>query len=202
LQGKRKDWEKACPSAALSTTNPTCCPYAIPGRRGGKPAFNRLSYCTAHREIYGCRTKRPTFAWGRAPMRRKTNVLLSRLPVFYAFVTHFCVLYLAYFQRLTMFVLFSKMYRQLGLSRMLTAVTNPPNPNCPYRLGLAIRSIFQSCNPQLETHSYILFDGFASRILAINSVANMHARAYLCKYLVLNLSARWSSLSDSFFFLY
>jgi hypothetical protein len=26
------------PSAALSTTNPTCCPDANPGRRGGKPA--------------------------------------------------------------------------------------------------------------------------------------------------------------------
>jgi hypothetical protein len=27
--------------AALSTTKPTCCPYANPGRRGGKPASNR-----------------------------------------------------------------------------------------------------------------------------------------------------------------
>jgi hypothetical protein len=35
------------PSAALSTTNPTCCPDANPGRRGGKPATNRLSYGTA-----------------------------------------------------------------------------------------------------------------------------------------------------------
>jgi hypothetical protein len=33
--------EKTCPSAALSTTNPTCCPYANPGRRGGKPVSNR-----------------------------------------------------------------------------------------------------------------------------------------------------------------
>jgi hypothetical protein len=39
--------EKTCSSAALSTTNPTCCPYANLGRRGGKPATNRLSYCTA-----------------------------------------------------------------------------------------------------------------------------------------------------------
>jgi hypothetical protein len=29
------------PSAALSTTNPTCCPYANTGRRGGKAASNR-----------------------------------------------------------------------------------------------------------------------------------------------------------------
>jgi hypothetical protein len=38
--GKRKYLEKTCPSAALSTTNPTYCPDANPGRRGGKPATN------------------------------------------------------------------------------------------------------------------------------------------------------------------
>jgi hypothetical protein len=31
----------------LSTTNPTCCPDANPGRRCGKPATNRLGYGTA-----------------------------------------------------------------------------------------------------------------------------------------------------------
>jgi hypothetical protein len=45
-QGKPKYSEKTCPSAALFT-NPTCCPDANPGRRGGKPATNRLSYGTA-----------------------------------------------------------------------------------------------------------------------------------------------------------
>jgi hypothetical protein len=40
-QGKPKYSEKTCPSAASSTTNPTCCPDANPGRRGGKPASNR-----------------------------------------------------------------------------------------------------------------------------------------------------------------
>jgi hypothetical protein len=40
--------EKTCPSASLSTTNPTCCPDAIPGHRGEKPATNRLSYGTAN----------------------------------------------------------------------------------------------------------------------------------------------------------
>jgi hypothetical protein len=39
--------EKTGPSAALSTTNPKCCPDANPGRRGEKPATNRLSYGTA-----------------------------------------------------------------------------------------------------------------------------------------------------------
>jgi hypothetical protein len=46
-QGKPKYSEKTWPSAALSTTYPTCCPYANPGRRGGKPVSNRLSYGTA-----------------------------------------------------------------------------------------------------------------------------------------------------------
>jgi hypothetical protein len=46
-QGKPKYSEKTCPSAALSTTNPTRCPDANPGRRGGMPATNRLSYATA-----------------------------------------------------------------------------------------------------------------------------------------------------------
>jgi hypothetical protein len=47
LAGKPKYSEETCPSAALSTTNPTCCPDANPGHRGGKPATNRLSYGTA-----------------------------------------------------------------------------------------------------------------------------------------------------------
>jgi hypothetical protein len=41
---------KTCPSAALSTTNPTCCLDANLGRQGGKPATNRLSYGTAKTE--------------------------------------------------------------------------------------------------------------------------------------------------------
>jgi hypothetical protein len=40
--------EKTCPSATLSTTNPIWPdPGLNPGRRGGKPATNRLSYCAA-----------------------------------------------------------------------------------------------------------------------------------------------------------
>jgi hypothetical protein len=41
--GKPKYSEKPCPSAILSTTNPTCLdPGLNPGRRGGKPATNLL----------------------------------------------------------------------------------------------------------------------------------------------------------------
>jgi hypothetical protein len=49
-QGKSKYSEKTYPSAALFTTNATCCPDANPGSRGGKPATNRLSYGTARTE--------------------------------------------------------------------------------------------------------------------------------------------------------
>jgi hypothetical protein len=48
-QGKPKYSEKTCPSITLPTTNPTWPdPGSNPGRRGGKPATNRLSYCTAY----------------------------------------------------------------------------------------------------------------------------------------------------------
>jgi hypothetical protein len=40
--------EKTCPSATLSTTNSTWAdPDSNPGRRGGKPAINRVSYGSA-----------------------------------------------------------------------------------------------------------------------------------------------------------
>jgi hypothetical protein len=40
--------EKTCPSATLSTTNPTWTnPGSNPGLRGGRPAANRLSHGTA-----------------------------------------------------------------------------------------------------------------------------------------------------------
>jgi hypothetical protein len=49
-QGKPKYSAKTCPSATLSTTNPTRPdPGLNPGRRDGKPATNRLSYGAAWR---------------------------------------------------------------------------------------------------------------------------------------------------------
>jgi hypothetical protein len=51
-QGKPKYSEKTCPSATLSTTNPTWPdPGSNPGRRGGKPTTNRLSYGAISRKI-------------------------------------------------------------------------------------------------------------------------------------------------------
>jgi hypothetical protein len=47
-QGKPKYWDKTCPSAPLSTTNPTWPdPGWNPGRGGEKPATNPVSYGTA-----------------------------------------------------------------------------------------------------------------------------------------------------------
>jgi hypothetical protein len=47
-QGKPKYSEETCPSATLSTTNPTSPDLlSNPGHRGGKPTTNRLSYGTA-----------------------------------------------------------------------------------------------------------------------------------------------------------
>jgi hypothetical protein len=52
-QGKPKKYsEKTCPSATLSTTNPKVLdPGLNPGRRGGKPATNRLSYIAAYESV-------------------------------------------------------------------------------------------------------------------------------------------------------
>jgi hypothetical protein len=45
LAGKPKYSEKTYPSDTLSTTNPIWLDLGMnPGRRGGKPATNRLSY--------------------------------------------------------------------------------------------------------------------------------------------------------------
>jgi hypothetical protein len=47
-QGKTKYSKKTCPIVTFSTTNPTWLdPGLNPGRRGGKPATNRLSYGAA-----------------------------------------------------------------------------------------------------------------------------------------------------------
>jgi hypothetical protein len=51
-KGKPKYSEKTCPSATLSTTNPTWPdPGSNAGRRGGKPATNRMRYGAAF--LYG-----------------------------------------------------------------------------------------------------------------------------------------------------
>jgi hypothetical protein len=47
-RGKPKTRRKTCPSATLSTTNPTWTdPGSNPGLRSGRPATNRLSHGTA-----------------------------------------------------------------------------------------------------------------------------------------------------------
>jgi hypothetical protein len=54
-QGKPKYLEKTCPSATLSTTNPTWPDLGLnPGRRDGKLATNLLSYFTALKSTWSC----------------------------------------------------------------------------------------------------------------------------------------------------
>jgi hypothetical protein len=48
LAGETELLEKTCPSAALSTTDPTCYADVNPGRHGGKPVSIRLTYGTAN----------------------------------------------------------------------------------------------------------------------------------------------------------
>jgi hypothetical protein len=49
MMGKenRSSRRKPAPVPLCPSKNPTCCPDANPGHRGGKPATNRLSYGTA-----------------------------------------------------------------------------------------------------------------------------------------------------------
>jgi hypothetical protein len=61
-QEKSKYSEKTCPSATLSTTNATWPDLSSnPGRRGSKPAINRLRYGTA---LGGIRTHNPSIRAG------------------------------------------------------------------------------------------------------------------------------------------
>jgi hypothetical protein len=47
VRGNRSTRRKPAPVPLCPPQNPTCCPDANPGRRGGKPATNGLSYGTA-----------------------------------------------------------------------------------------------------------------------------------------------------------
>jgi hypothetical protein len=52
LAGETEVLGENVPSATLSTTNPTSSDLGSdPGHRGGKPATDRLSYCTACYEV-------------------------------------------------------------------------------------------------------------------------------------------------------
>jgi hypothetical protein len=46
-RGYRSIRRKPAPVPLCPPQTPTYCPDANPGRRGGKPATNRLRYCTA-----------------------------------------------------------------------------------------------------------------------------------------------------------
>jgi hypothetical protein len=71
-QGKLKYSEKTYPSATLSTINPTLSDTGLkPGRLGGKPATNRLSYGAAFAggyslSFFGCNIPKPMDWEGRS----------------------------------------------------------------------------------------------------------------------------------------
>jgi hypothetical protein len=46
-RGNRSTWRKPAPVLLCPPQTPHACPDVNPGRRGGKPATNRLSYGTA-----------------------------------------------------------------------------------------------------------------------------------------------------------
>jgi hypothetical protein len=59
--------EKTCPSTTLSTTYPTLLDLGLnPGRRGGKPETNRLSYGAAIFSYFKSYTYFQTFSTGRS----------------------------------------------------------------------------------------------------------------------------------------
>jgi hypothetical protein len=68
-----EDWqEKPRPSATLSTTNPTWPdPGSNPGRRGGKPATNRLSCGGASSALIKC--EKQIHRSGRSKQRRQKD---------------------------------------------------------------------------------------------------------------------------------
>jgi hypothetical protein len=75
-QGKPKYSEKTCPSANLSTTFHTWPdPGSNPGRRGGKPATNRLSYGAAIGEELVRFTKSQRIRWLGNVERMKDNTM-------------------------------------------------------------------------------------------------------------------------------
>jgi hypothetical protein len=88
-QGKPKYSEKICPSATLSTTNPTWPhPGLNPGPRGGKPATNRLSYGAVwprglRHELSSLTRK--LGSWVRIPLKAWLSVLVCVYSVFVLF---------------------------------------------------------------------------------------------------------------------
>jgi hypothetical protein len=80
-RGKQSNSEKTCPSAALSTTNPTCCPDAKPGRRGGKPATKSLSYGTASVGVAPRLWAGPLMIWGSISCKGKKFSVLHNIQI-------------------------------------------------------------------------------------------------------------------------
>jgi hypothetical protein len=91
-QGRPKYSERTCPSATLSTTNPTGPDLGSnPGRRGGKPASNRLSYGTAPRRWLETLLHSQDFAIGQCPKSGKSTRTLHTIKSILIFFSYFRV---------------------------------------------------------------------------------------------------------------
>jgi hypothetical protein len=74
-QGKPKYSEKTCPSVILSTTNPTWLDPALnPGRRGGKPGTNHLSYSAAGIKFYLHSYLRNVFSYSKTLLQSMLTI--------------------------------------------------------------------------------------------------------------------------------
>jgi hypothetical protein len=77
----RSTWGKTCPSATLSTTNPTWTdPGSNSGLRGGRSASNRLSHGTAKRTVSQLVKKFPAYCETQRFITAFTTVYLLSLP--------------------------------------------------------------------------------------------------------------------------
>jgi hypothetical protein len=95
-QGKPKYSEKTCPSAILSTTNPTWPdPCANTGRRGGKSATNSLSYGAA--PLHSCYMPCPShppwldhsiYTWRRVQVMKILIMQFSERQIYYYYSWH------------------------------------------------------------------------------------------------------------------
>jgi hypothetical protein len=124
-QEKPKYSEKTCPSAALSTTNPTCCQDANPGRRGGKPATNRLSYGTAIFASY-FRAKYPTHC---RLLDTSTLAILGELHKWTSpcsYYPHLCISFIPFGRNNFLRILFSltRKVMKFGVHTMMNVVIN------------------------------------------------------------------------------
>jgi hypothetical protein len=96
----------------IGSTNPTCCPDANPGRRGGKPATKRLNYGTALQRPYRESNPRTSGLWHRASTNYATacpvTCIIQYTPYFLKYQFNFICTFTFNFLRDYFVLIFSK----------------------------------------------------------------------------------------------